>query len=247
MAVTAHTFGKLATNLTLGNVNFSTHAFRVIAATATTTGLAAVQDTASTVTDVKAAAGWTEVANAAGGSSYTQNANSHLSGSALTSPTWNAKTTTVAAGSNAVNTSTFAGAGTLNVATTAPATGPAFPASGTIEVATGTSNAIITYTGITGTTFTGCTTTSGGGVLATGGAVTSGDHVWTFTTATNPNWTTAAAGFAPAYLVFLDDNGTTDATNFVVAWHDLGGAQAGGGGTWTYTLAATGIITLTGS
>lgn len=245
MTVTPHTFGKVSTNMTLGNINLSTHAFRVLALTSAVTAMSAINDTASTMTDVKASLGFTEVVTSAGGSNYTQNANSHLSGQAISSPTWNQKTTTVAAGSNAVNTSTFAGAGVLNVATTAPATGPAFPASGTIEVATGTSNAVITYTGISGTTFTGCTTTSGGGVLSTGGAVTSADHVFTFTSATSPVWTTAAAGFAPTILVFFDDNGATDATNYALAWHDLGGASPGGGGPWTYTIAATGIFSST--
>lgn len=72
--------------------------------------------------------------------------------------------TTVASGSNAVNTSTFAGSGTLNVASTA-----GFPSTGKVVVNTGTSPAVISYTGTTATTFTGCTTLAGGGALATGG------------------------------------------------------------------------------
>lgn len=74
--------------------------------------------------------------------------------------------TTVASGSNGVNTNTFAGSGTLNVASTTDA-----PSSGTIIVATGGTPATITYTGVTGTTFTGCNTTSGGGVMSTNGRV----------------------------------------------------------------------------
>lgn len=77
--------------------------------------------------------------------------------------------TTVAAGSNTVNTNTFTGSGTLNVAATA-----GFQSAGAIIVATGTTPAYITYTGTTGTTFTGCTTVSGGGVLSTGGTVNVG-------------------------------------------------------------------------
>lgn len=247
MAYTAHVFNQFINQVGTKTVNLSTDGLRVILLTSATTGLAGVQDTAATMTAVKAAAGFTELATSVGSSNYTQNANSHLSGQALTSPTWNVKATTVAAGSNTVNTSTFAGSGTLNVATTAPATGPAFPATGSIEVATGTSNAIIAYTGITGTTFTGCTTSSGGGVLSTGGAVTSADHVYTLTTATNPAWTTAGAAFNPAYAVFFDDIGATDATNFPICWWDFGGAQLGTGGTYTLTIAATGILTVTGS
>lgn len=75
--------------------------------------------------------------------------------------------TTIAAGSNAVNTSTFLGAGTLNVAST---TG--FTSNGTITVATGGTPAVIRYSGITSTTFTGCNTNSGGGVMSTSGSVT---------------------------------------------------------------------------
>lgn len=73
--------------------------------------------------------------------------------------------TTVAPGSNNVNTNTFTAAtGVLNVASTTDALG-----SGTILVQTGGTEATITYTGTTSTTFTGCTTTSGGGVMTTGG------------------------------------------------------------------------------
>lgn len=71
---------------------------------------------------------------------------------------------TIAAGSNGVNTSTFAGAGVLNVASTTNA-----PTSGSLRVATAGTTARITYTGKTSTTYTGCTTTIGGGVMSTGG------------------------------------------------------------------------------
>jgi hypothetical protein len=79
--------------------------------------------------------------------------------------------TTVAAGSNGVNTNTFLGAGVLNVVNTA-----GFPTSGTIVVPTGTSVATLSYTGTTGTTFTGVTTLFGGGALATGGLVSLGTN-----------------------------------------------------------------------
>lgn len=82
-----------------------------------------------------------------------------------------AVTTTVAAGSNGVDVNTFVGAQTLNVLNT---TG--FPASGTLNVNTGSGYQVVTYTGGGGggTTFTGCTST-GAGVLATSGALNSGD------------------------------------------------------------------------
>lgn len=54
---------------------------------------------------------------------------------------------------------------TINVAST---TG--FPTSGTIRVTTNTGVQTVTYSGTTGTTFTGCS--GGGGTMSTGGAVT---------------------------------------------------------------------------
>lgn len=163
MAYTAHVFTQFMDSLA-GNktVNMDSDPFRVILATSATTGIAAAQDTVVTMTDLKAVTGWTEVANAAGGSNYTQNANSHSSGLALTSPTW-----------------------------------------------------------------------------------ASSGHVYTWTTSTNPAWTTAAAGFAPAYAIFFDDIGATDATNFPVCWWDFGGAQAGTGGNYTLTISASGLMTAT--
>lgn len=76
--------------------------------------------------------------------------------------------TTIAAGSNGVNTSTFAGSGTLNVATNGT-TG--FPSAGTLTVANASTTAVVTYTGKTASTFTGCTEVSAGGVMSTSGAV----------------------------------------------------------------------------
>lgn len=79
--------------------------------------------------------------------------------------------TAVASGSNAVNIFTFAGSGTLNVASTS-----AFASSGTIHVyATPSGGAMrafpITYTGKTGTTFTGCNSSGANAVLATNNVV----------------------------------------------------------------------------
>ena len=77
------------------------------------------------------------------------------------------QTTTVAVGSNAVNTSTFQGSGSLSVAANSLA------AAGVVLVGVqGTAPAVIIYTGGGGTTtLTGCTTIAGGGVLATSDAV----------------------------------------------------------------------------
>jgi hypothetical protein len=154
-------FSNFVNQMGTKTVNLSTDPCRVILATSATTGIAAAQSTVTTVTSLKAVTGWTEVANAAGGSNYAFNANSHLSGQALASVTWTQSTL-----------------------------------------------------------------------------------VWTFTAA-NPVWTTAAAGFNPAYAIFIDDIGATDATNFPICWWDFGGAQLGTGGNYTLTIAGTGIFTAT--
>jgi hypothetical protein len=80
--------------------------------------------------------------------------------------------TTVAAGSNGVNVSTFAGAGVLHVNTTLGYPSASINATqGSLTVATSGTSAVITYTGVTAQTFTGCTTVSGNGTLSTGGAI----------------------------------------------------------------------------
>lgn len=163
MAVTANCFTKGAIlSAFTKKIDLTADGIRVLLATSATTGLAAAEDTIQFMSDVKAVAGWTEVANAAGGSSYVFNANSTSSGLAIASPTF----------------------------------------------------------------------------------TISGD-VYTLTSGTNPAWTTAAAGFAPAYAIFYDSTPGTDATNPALGYWDLGGAQAGGGGTWTLQLSGSGIITIT--
>ena len=163
MAVTAVMFTQFANSMATKATTLGTDTIRVIAAT-NITGLAGVQDTAATITAVKAAAGWTEVVNAAGSSSYVQNANSTSSGLSLGAGTWTRAT-----------------------------------------------------------------------------------HVWTLTSATAVQWTTAAAGFAPTGLVFFISLGAADASSLPICWVDLGGAQAGTGGNWTYTIPAGGIFTATSS
>lgn len=89
-------------------------------------------------------------------------------------------TTTIGAGSNGVNINTFAGAGVLTAGAAIPVgTGPGqFPATGTVclsqTLPLGLGNiAIVTYTGIAGSTFTGCTFIAGTAfVMATGGIIT---------------------------------------------------------------------------
>lgn len=76
------------------------------------------------------------------------------------------KTTTIAAGSNAVALPTA----TINVASTNK-----FPIAGTITITTSTGTTHVAYTGATETTFTGCT--GGSGTLATGNAVRNAESV----------------------------------------------------------------------
>jgi hypothetical protein len=78
--------------------------------------------------------------------------------------------TTVAIGSGGVAVSSFAGAGTLQITSTLNTQG--WPISGTLTTPTTTGPAVITYTGLTGNSFTGCTTISGTGLLVSGAAVT---------------------------------------------------------------------------
>lgn len=163
MAFTAHVPTKFMNNLATKAINMSTDTFRVVLANSTTTGLTAAQDTMSTMTDVKAVTGWTELTTGIGGSNYTFNANSTSSGQAIAGSSW-----------------------------------------------------------------------------------TASGHVYTWT-ATNPAWTTAAAGFNPAYAVFFTSSGGSDATNFIVCWWDFGGAQLGTGGNYTLTISGTGIMTATAS
>jgi hypothetical protein len=167
VAFTAHMFTKFTNSGKLGPT-MTTDAFRVVLSGGTyatvSAGMTAIQDTAATMTDVKAASGWTEMTTTQGGSNYSQNANSTSSGLAITSPTW-------------------------------------------VEVG----------------------------------------HVYTWSTATNPNWTTAGAAFNPCIAVFFDAQGGTDATNLAVCWWDFGASQAGTGGNYTLTIPGTGIFTATSS
>ena len=76
---------------------------------------------------------------------------------------------------------------------------------------------------------------------------TESGHVYTWTSATNPSWTTAGSAFNPCIAVFFDSQGGTDATNLAVCWWDFGASQAGTGGNYTLTISGSGILTVTGS
>jgi hypothetical protein len=72
-------------------------------------------------------------------------------------------------------------------------------------------------------------------------------HVWTWTSATNPTWTTAGPLFNPCIALFFDSIGGTDATNPVVCWWDFGATQIGAGVNYALQIPAGGIITGVGS
>ena len=118
--------------------------------------------------------------------------------------------TTVASGSNGVNVNTFTGSGTLNVAGAATA---GFPSNGYLTVnAISTSasvNPIISYTGISGTTFTGCTTISGAAILATGQEVT---VATTFPIASNGSFTSVLEYIQDCLGQCLKTDGSTQWT-----------------------------------
>jgi hypothetical protein len=123
--------------------------------------------------------------------------------------------TTVAVGSNGVNTSTFTGSGVLHVGST---TG--FPSSGILWINGGTGcYAIVGYTGITSNTFTGCTRGAGYGSLTTGDSVTYGTNLWVTSGAALVNSGTAliASGgilvvASGAFAQFNGGSGTTFAS-----------------------------------
>jgi hypothetical protein len=88
VAFTAIMATQYTNQLATKTINMSTDTFRVILLTSATTGLAAAQDTMTTMTSVKAVTGFTELATAVGSSNYTQNANSTSSGQAIAGSSW---------------------------------------------------------------------------------------------------------------------------------------------------------------
>lgn len=110
--------------------------------------------------------------------SYAPSAQASLAVSTTTLAAFSGSASTVAAGSNGGEISTiatwgatFGGNGVLDVAN-----GSLFPAGGgTVTVAaSGSTTAVVTYTGVSGNSLTGCAYVSGSatGTVATGGAVT---------------------------------------------------------------------------
>lgn len=78
-------------------------------------------------------------------------------------------------------------------------------------------------------------------------AETNASHLYTYTTATNPVWTTTGGTLTAMAAVFYDSTPGTAATNPLLCYWDLGGNQTSSNGTFTLTIAAGGILTLTGA
>ena len=81
---------------------------------------------------------------------------------------------------------------------------------------------------------------TGTGKILTTTTVTSALNVVTFDTA-DPQWTSSGAGFTARRCVIVYTASGVLTTNPVILWSDFGQDEtASGGGTFTYTVAATG-------
>lgn len=86
---------------------------------------------------------------------------------------------------------------------------------------------------------------SAGGYSLVSPTFTESGHVYIYTSATNPNWTTST--ISAAYALFYDSTPGTASTNPIIAYWDFGGTQSSVAGTYTLTLSGSGIVTITGS
>jgi len=92
---------------------------------------------------------------------------------------------------------------------------------------------------------TGTGYTAGGQAL-TGVSLTetNASHLYTLTCA-NPSW--ANASFSAAFAVFYDSTPATAATQPLICYWDLGGTQTVSGVPFNLTIAAGGLLNLTGA
>jgi hypothetical protein len=95
-----------------------------------------------------------------------------------------------------------------------------------------------------GTELTGTGYTAGGLALTSVTATTTGTV--TKLSCANPAWTSATFS-GVNYAVFYDAIGGTNATNFPVCYWNFGGAQSVSAGTFTLTINASGLYTVTSS
>lgn len=83
-----------------------------------------------------------------------------------------------------------------------------------------------------------------GGVALSSVTWTASGHVFTLDCA-DPSW--ASSTIDAAYALFYDSTPGTDATNPVLCYWDFGGTQSSSAGTYTLTINASGLLTVTGS
>lgn len=84
-----------------------------------------------------------------------------------------------------------------------------------------------------------------GGLTLSGKANSNTQNVVTWD-ATDPQWTATGAGFTARILVISDATPGSTGTNPLLCWHDFEANEtASGGGTFTYTVHANGLMTAT--
>jgi len=88
--------------------------------------------------------------------------------------------------------------------------------------------------------------TAGGATLGTVSWSASG-HVYTLDFSVDPSWNASGGSLAAAYALFYDSTPGSNATNPVICYWDLGGTQTATNATFTLTLSASGLLTVTGS
>lgn len=87
---------------------------------------------------------------------------------------------------------------------------------------------------------------AGGATLATVSWSASG-HAYTLDFSTDPTWNAGGGSLAAAYALFYDATPGSDATNPVICYWDFGGTITATNATFTLTLNASGVLTVTGS
>lgn len=92
---------------------------------------------------------------------------------------------------------------------------------------------------------TGTGYSAGGQALASVTYTKSG-HVYTLDSA-DPAWTSSSVTAAYAVFYGVASSSPGDSTNAVIAYWDFGGNASSTSGTFTLTISASGIVTLTGS
>lgn len=84
-----------------------------------------------------------------------------------------------------------------------------------------------------------------GGVTIASPTFTESGHVYTLDSATDPSWSSST--ITAAYALIYDSTPGSNSTNPVLAYVDFGGNVSSAGGTYTLTINASGLLTITGS